>query len=133
MFADGILITWIATILVLLFGAASPIANETIHIVDADAASDLIENCGEELQILDVRTKEEYALGHIPNARNINIRDSDFKDQISSLDPDVPILVYCKSGVRAKSAASILASEGFAEIYLMKAEFSSWMNSHPVE
>ena len=133
MFANGILITWIATILVLLFGAASPISYETVHIVDADAAFDLIENFGEKLQILDVRTKEEYILGHIPNASNINIGDSNFKDQISFLDPDIPVLVYCRSGMRAESAASILTSEGFVEIYLMKDEFSNWKKSHPVE
>ncbi|MDR2855060.1 MAG: rhodanese-like domain-containing protein [Methanomicrobiales archaeon] len=129
-FVDEVLITWIATILVLLFGAGSPVSYETVNI---DAAYELIEDLGEELQILDVRTKEEYALGHIPDAHNINIKDAEFRDQISLLDPNMPTLVYCKSGARAESAASILVSEGFTEIYLMKAEFSSWMKSHPVE
>jgi len=124
------LISGIATILVLLFGSTVSGAYETVGI---DAAYELIESFGEELQILDVRTPEEYALGHIPNAHNLNIRDKNFKHQTSLLNPDMPILVYCRSGVRAESAASILASEGFTEIYLMKAEFSSWMESHPVE
>jgi len=129
MATDGIFITWIATILVLLFGANSSAAYEIVHI---DTASQLIEHFGEKLQILDVRTPEEYALGHIPHAHNLNIGNQSFKQQILALNPDMPILVYCRSGVRAESAASILASAGFTEIYLMKAEFSSWMKSHPV-
>ena len=121
----------IASILVLFLGAVPSFAYE---IVDVDMASNLIERSGEELQILDVRTLEEFASGHIPHAIHINIGDPDFENQISLLKQDIPILVYCKTGVRAKSAASILASKNFIKIYLMEDGIEDWMKAnYPVE
>ena len=67
-------------------------------------------------QLIDVRTPEEYSSGHIPNAINININDSEFEQKIENLDKNEPILVYCRSGGRSGSAASILEEKGFKKI-----------------
>ena len=46
--------------------------------------------------ILDVRTDQEFASGHISGAQQMNFYDSDFKSQLETLDPDVPVYIYCR-------------------------------------
>jgi rhodanese-related sulfurtransferase len=114
-----------------LFGASS--ASEC-KVLDVDAAYELIETSGTDLQILDVRTPEEFQSGHIHNATNVNVRDPDFAEQISMFKEDMPILAYCKSGVRSQSAGSILVSKGFKEVYHMKGGIEAWLRAgYPVE
>ena len=66
--------------------------------------------------VLDVRTEEEYELGHIAGA--ILIPDYEIKDKAEEIltDKDQLILVYCRSGRRSKNAASALASLGYTNV-----------------
>ncbi len=70
-------------------------------------------------QIIDVRTPEEFSGEHINNARNINWNNPDFQSEVSKLDKNKPVFVYCLSGGRSAKAASKLASMGFENIYDM--------------
>lgn len=66
--------------------------------------------------ILDVRTAEEFAERHIPNAMNIPNEDIG-TDEISALpDKDQLILVYCRSGRRSKLAAEKLVTLGYTNV-----------------
>ncbi len=76
--------------------------------------------------ILDVRTPDEFANGHLAESILINYYDSDFKAQISNLDKSKPVFVYCKGGVRSVSAAKILTEAGFKEVYDLRGGFDSW-------
>lgn len=76
--------------------------------------------------LIDVRTPNEYAQGHLQNARNININSGDFQQQIAKLDRNKPVLVYCLSGGRSSSAMSILLSMGFKEVYNMAGGMMKW-------
>ena len=69
-----------------------------------------------EYVILDVRTEEEFAQGHIPGA--ILIPDYEIREEAESSlpDKDALILVYCRSGRRSKNAAQILAELGYSNI-----------------
>ena len=69
-----------------------------------------------EYVILDVRTEEEFAQGHIPGA--ILIPDYEIREEAESSlpDKDALILVYCRSGRRSKNAAQILAELGYTNI-----------------
>lgn len=66
--------------------------------------------------ILDVRTDEEYAGGHIPGA--ILIPHDDIADQAEEIltDKDQLILVYCRSGNRSRQAAEALAELGYTNV-----------------
>lgn len=66
--------------------------------------------------ILDVRTEEEFAEGHIAGA--ILIPDYEIKEKAESMLPDKNqlILVYCRSGRRSKLAASELVALGYANV-----------------
>ncbi len=83
----------------------------------------------EDVQLVDVRTPEEWRNGVITNAALINYFDKDFKDQLSKLDKDKPIAVYCKSGGRSGKTAKILSELGFKEIYDLKGGYLNW-NKH---
>lgn len=67
--------------------------------------------------ILDVRTKEEFNEGYIPNA--INIELNNLKDEVSNIieDKNSTILVYCRSGNRSNQAAHILSDLGYTSVY----------------
>lgn len=66
------------------------------------------------IQLVDVRTPEEYAEGRIGGAVNIDVRDSCFvSDAVGQLDKSRPVAVYCKGGVRSRNAARQLSSLGF--------------------
>lgn len=71
------------------------------------------------VQLLDVRTPQEYAEGHIDGALNINIRSDDFQRMAEKeLSKDYTILVYCRSGRRSIDAAEILTKLGYKVVNL---------------
>jgi phage shock protein E len=67
--------------------------------------------------ILDVRTPEEFAAGHLPNAVNINVEAEDFQAQIANLDKVTTYGVYCRSGNRSGIASEKMAQAGFSSIF----------------
>jgi len=73
-----------------------------------------------EYTLVDVRTPEEYAEGHLPNAININWYDADFLQQIGAV-PEAKattLYVYCKRGGRSSEAAQVLDSLGYRVVDL---------------
>lgn len=87
-----------------------------------------------DVQLVDVRTTEEYNAGHLKNARNINVNADDFKEQVGSLNKKKPVMVYCKSGGRSAKAAEQLKDMGFTEVYNMDGGIMKWQAAgKPVE
>ncbi len=82
-----------------------------------------------DLQLIDIRTPEEYQSGHLENALNINWYDSDFMQQMAQLDASKPLYIYCRSGKRSAAAADKLSREGF-EVYDLGGGILSWQNNH---
>lgn len=76
--------------------------------------------------IIDVRTPDEFKAGHLQNAINMNINDENFSQQISKLDKNKPVLVYCLSGSRSAYAARSMRSVGFKEIYDLSGGMIKW-------
>ena len=76
--------------------------------------------------LIDVRTQEEYAQGHLANARIFDINSSDFETRVSKLDRSKPVFVYCKAGSRSNKAANVLSGLGFNEIYDLSGGISAW-------
>lgn len=71
------------------------------------------------VQLLDVRTPQEYAEGHIDGALNINVQSDDFQRVVEKeLTKDSTILVYCRSGRRSMDAAEILNKLGYKVVNL---------------
>lgn len=88
--------------------------------------------------LLDVRTHEEYRDGFIPTAKNIPVQEFDnfklddkaFNQTYSFPKPKVDdeIIVYCKMGGRAMSAAQILESIGYNHMVVYKGSWMDWIS-----
>ena len=76
--------------------------------------------------ILDVRTPQEYAQGHLPGAVNIDVSSPDFAARIATLDPSVPYAVYCRSGNRSGVALAAMAEQGFTDAYHLQGGITAW-------
>lgn len=63
--------------------------------------------------IIDVRTAEEFAAGHLEGAINIPLDAADFKEQIAALDHEDEYILHCGTGARADRVAEFMQSEGF--------------------
>ena len=80
--------------------------------MDVQEFSKYISN--DDVQLVDVRTPEEYDEGHIAGSKNINVFDKDFVDEAEqTLDKSKPVAVYCRSGKRSADAAEKLTEHGF--------------------
>jgi rhodanese-related sulfurtransferase len=62
--------------------------------------------------VIDVRTPDEFAAGHVEGAELIDIRDAGFADRIAALDPATTYVVYCRSGNRSATAATQMRAAG---------------------
>ena len=79
-----------------------------------------------QVQLVDVRTKEEYAEGHIEGAVLIDVKLTDFAEKAEAqLDKQIPVAVYCRGGVRSRRAAEILLFRGF-RVYNLDRGFDQW-------
>lgn len=80
--------------------------------------------------LLDVRTKQEYASGHIASAINLDFNDQSFPAQLSLLDKTKNYLVYCRSGNRSSQAIKIMQQSGFSGIVDLEGGIQSWQASN---
>lgn len=76
--------------------------------------------------IIDIRTPQEYAQGHIEEAVNINYFDNQFLDKVSKFDKSKPVFIYCRSGNRTSSASRKLAKAGFEKVYDLQNGILNW-------
>ena len=110
-------------ILISLFSCKAP--PKEVKLLDKKDFSTLVYT-NKNIQLIDVRTADEYLEGKIKNAVNIDFYSINFKAQLSHLQKNKPIAVYCKKGGRSAKAASLLEEMGFKEIYDLKGGFQSW-------
>lgn len=76
--------------------------------------------------LLDVRTPEEYNEGHLPGARNMDIRAGDFFDNILNLESGKSYYVYCRSGARSATASNFIAEQGHEQVFNMLGGILAW-------
>jgi len=86
-------------------------AAAALHLLSAAALRAGLGN----VALVDVRTPQEFAAGHIAGATNIPAPD--LRARYTELDPAQPTVLLCSTGPRGSLAASILKQRGFAEVY----------------
>jgi rhodanese-related sulfurtransferase len=79
--------------------------------------------------VLDVRSENEYASGHVPGA--VNIPHNQLAARLGEIGGrrEQPIVLYCESGRRAGMAASMLQEAGFSSIQHLTGDMSAWRNA----
>ncbi len=79
-----------------------------------------------DVQVIDVRTPEEFKKGHLFKAVNMDFESREFEKQISTLNKSKPVLLYCISGGRSAEAAAVLNRSGFKETYILLGGYLKW-------
>jgi len=84
--------------------------------------------------VVDVRTPEEVAEGHLAGALNINFLGENFSQEIETLNKNKPYLLYCRSGSRTRKAADQMQKAGFKKVYMLEGGITAWNEAgKPVE
>ena len=113
---------------VLMFVVLQGCAQSQEETITKISPSEFKEQSTEQL-ILDVRSTEEFAEGHLAGAINKNVNDENFTTIVKGLDKDKPIFVYCRSGKRSNTAAVKLSKLGFSEIYDLEGGILNWIKN----
>ena len=100
---------------------AAPVEN-----VSPDQAEKLMKD-SPGLIVIDVRTADEFAEGHIKGATNVDFFGDDFAKKMAALDQTKPVLIHCAAGNRSSQALTAIKDTAkFPAIYHLKAGFSGW-------
>ena len=106
-----------------LFGANAQ-EDDTIELLSAEEFKSCIEY--PQVQLLDVRTPNEFDQGAINKAKNLDFfSHKEFKLGLDRLDKNKPVYVYCQAGGRSGKAAKIMKKMGFVKVYDLKGGYSS--------
>jgi phage shock protein E len=116
------------TVLVLSLGAAALVASNQFLEVTVDQAREMIQKRGgtTDFIIMDVRTPEEFAEGHLPGAVNVNLMAADFERRVGAMDRGKTYLVYCRTGNRSAKAVQAMGRLGFQSVYHMFEGIVGW-------
>ena len=79
-----------------------------------------------DLVIIDVRTPQEFARGHIENAINLDYHSENFQDELDKLDKTKTYLIYCATGIWSGSALDMMAGLDFGEVYRISGGLNAW-------
>ena len=111
--------------------ATSAVAESEVHSiapVDLQARRD----AGTAPVVIDVRTVEEYATGHIPGA--VNIPYDQIADRVSEVDAEHGVALYCMVGPRARKGEAALLESGYTSVFHIEGGLAAWQASGlPVE
>ncbi len=83
-----------------------------------------------EIQLIDCRTPDEFAQGHLKGAVLINYYDKDFLIQMSKLDKNKDLYIYCRSGNRSGKAAQKMEDLGFTNVFDLQGGINNWKNNN---
>lgn len=83
-----------------------------------------------DLQLIDVRTPEEFSELNIKGAVNIDFFSDDFEQKVQQLNKQQPVYVYCRSGKRSYKAAQKFETLGFTQIYDLKGGSTDWQKEY---
>ncbi len=76
--------------------------------------------------VIDIRTPEEYSIGHLPGAINIDYQNSDFLENLSELDKKGNYAIYCRIGTRSADALLIMQEMGFENVVELSGGIEAW-------
>ncbi len=120
-------IVWTALLILAIattaLAAGSPVTNVTV----GKAQKLIKERAGKaDFVILDVRTPDEFAEGHIDGAVNLDVLSPGFEKGLRVLDRNRSYLVYCRTGNRSRRATLTMEALGFRSIFHMTEGIVKW-------
>ena len=91
--------------------------------------SDFIELQDSDYTLIDVRTQDEFDLGHINSAINLDFYSDTFKNDILSLPKNETIVLYCRTNNRSSKTATILKENGYRDVLVIKGGITEWVKN----
>ena len=91
--------------------------------------SDFVEIQDSDYTLIDVRTQDEFDLGHIDSAINLDFYSETFQNDILSLPKNETIVLYCRTNNRSSKTANILKENGFKEISVLEGGITDWLKN----
>lgn len=124
--------------LLVIFAATGTAIAQDAEIVDSTTigADELMSRIEAETAptILDVRTPEEFAAGHVPGAINILYTELEERYSELELEGSDELVVYCQSGRRAAIAEAALSELGFTNVRDLDGHIAAWKQAErPLE
>jgi rhodanese-related sulfurtransferase len=98
-------------------------------LVSPEEAATTIADPPADLVILDVRTPEEFAEGHIEGAVMVDFYSDTFDAELAALDTDVPYVVYCRSGNRSGQTIAKMEQIGFQSVEDIDGGVVAWADA----
>ncbi len=122
-----------AVLLLSACGSSSDTASK-LQLTSVSEVAGIVASPPDGLVILDIRTPEEFAAGHLAGAINIDYYASDFESKLGALDLEQPYVMYCNSGNRSANALPLMDSIGFREVYELDGGIQAWYSAgQPIE
>lgn len=128
-----VLLTIAASLLASLALAGEPtVSAATATPMTQDQLLDHQSNHPDHLFVLDVRTPQEYAEGHVPGA--VNVPHDQLASRLAEVPKDKDVVLYCRSGRRAGLAADVLKANGYTRVSHLEGDMQAWVEQgRPVE
>ena len=94
------------------------------EIIDWRKLRDLLKGAPDSIQLVDVRTAEEFSIQTLPRARNIDLEH--LRARLGELDQERPVVVFCQVGLRGYLAYRILKQAGFKDVRNLTGGFKTY-------
>ncbi|MFN7044073.1 MAG: rhodanese-like domain-containing protein [Flavobacterium sp.] len=116
----------VLSLMFLFLGVTSCLKNQADGVQVLDVVKYEKKMTQPDVQLVDVRTPEEFSEGHLENAVNIDVTADGFDAKVASLDKEKPVMIYCKSGGRSAKASARLKELGFKNITDLEGGITNW-------
>ena len=116
----------IAILFLIFIFSCELLSSPEINII---SESDFIELQDSDYTLIDVRTQDEFDLGHIDSAINLDFYSDSFQNDILSLPKNETIVLYCRTNNRSSKTAAILQENGYRDILVIKGGITEWVKN----
>jgi phage shock protein E len=99
-------------------------AGSGVRVVSVDEAASLL--AAGDRTVIDVRTPQEFAGGHLAGARMIDIQGPTFDQEIRALDPNDSYIIYCRTANRSAGARQLMTELGFVDVVDIAGGVVAW-------
>jgi rhodanese-related sulfurtransferase len=128
-----LLTTFLACVLLGVPGFVSANPADTEQVTQTELLKRL-EQKDPDLVVLDVRTADEFAAGHVPGARNVSHEQLASRIEELAAARDKQVVLYCRSGRRTLLAEDVLRKAGFKRLGHLEGDYLAWeAEKRPVE
>ena len=116
---------WIAGLAVIgCLASMVALPSEPVGLISQQALIERQQAGDEQLFVLDVRTPDEFASGHVPGA--VNVPHDQVAAHLGMIPRDKDVVMYCRSGRRVMRAAEALAANGYTRLLHLDGDMSGW-------